>query len=381
MAYAFVASTVIVAAEQRCVRKRFSRRRRLFARPKVVDVRILIATPVEPSLVVRIADVDPLNEVGFFPELLPPPRWPSDHRGPPEWKRDPDGQERWSALLARAQILYGVPGDTGPMLGEALAQAPLVRWVQATSAGAGEQVRAARLPAAVLERVVFTSAAGVHGGMLAEFVFLGLLAIRKDIRRLEAIRAERSWPHFPSGELAGSTCAILGLGGIGMTTARIARGFGMRVVGITRDGAPRPCADAVFPTSRLSEAVRDADALVVTLPATEKTQGLVDRATLAALPPQAIFCNVGRGSVVDQAALVEALQAGALGGAVLDVTDPEPLPPDNPLWTMPNVIFAPHTMALSIRENERIVDLFCDNLRHYAAREPLRNRIDCKEFY
>lgn len=342
---------------------------------------ILIATPVEPSLVARVADVDITNEVNFVPELLPPPRWPSDHRGPPEWKRDRAGEERWNALLARAEILYGVPGDTGPTLAAALARAPLVRWVQATAAGAGEQLRAARLPAITLERVVFTSAAGVHGGMLTEFVFLGLLALRKDLRRLDAVRAERSWPHFPSGELAGSTVAILGMGQIGTTTARVARAFGMRVVGITRDGEPRAGADVIFPTCRLAEAVREADALVVTLPATEKTRGLVDRQALAALPRQAIFCNVGRGSVVDQSALVEALQAGALAGAVLDVTDPEPLPPDNPLWSMPNVVFAPHTMALSVRENERIVDVFCDNLRRYAARGPLRNRVDPKEFY
>jgi glyoxylate/hydroxypyruvate reductase A len=344
-------------------------------------VHILIATPIETQLAERIAAVDRANDVSFVPELVPPPRWPSDHRGPPDWRRDAASEARWGERLARADVLFGIPGDTGAGLAAALEKAPRVVWVQATAAGAGEQVRAAALPASILQRVTFTSAAGVHGGMLAEFVFLGLLALRKDLRRLEAIRIERAWEHFPSSELAGSTLAILGMGHIGSTTARIARAFGMRVIGITRDGAPNDAADAMFATSRLREAFAEADAVVVTLPATEKTRGLVDRAALAALRPDAIFCNVGRGSVVDQEALTEALQSGALAGAVLDVTDPEPLPPDNPLWTLPNVVFAPHTMALSTHENERIVDLFCDNLRRYAAHRELRNRVDPIEFY
>jgi phosphoglycerate dehydrogenase-like enzyme len=169
--------------------------------------------------------------------------------------------------------------------------------------------------------------------MLAEFVFLRLLALRKDLRRLERLRERRAWDHYPNGELAGSTLAIVGVGNIGAAVARAAHGFGMRVIGITRDGAPRPGLDDVFAMRRLSEAFARADAAVVTLPATEATRGLLDARALAALRPHAIFCNVGRGSVVDQTALVVALQSGALAGAVLDVFEPEPLPADNPLWT------------------------------------------------
>ena len=344
-------------------------------------MRILIATPLEAELVDRIVAADRGNDVDFAPELLPPPRYPSDHRGAPDWQRPAAGEARWLELLAHADVLYGVPGDTGPALAAALAHAPRVSWVQATAAGAGEQVRAAGLAPATLSRIAFTTAAGVHGGMLAEFVFFGLLALRKDARRLAEVRERRAWEHFSSGELAGSTLAIVGLGHIGATTARIARAFGMRVIGITRDGSPRPDADFVFPTAQMRAAFAQADAVVLTLPATEKTQGLVDAAALAALGRHAIVCNVGRGSVIDQTALVRALQTGALAGAVLDVVDPEPLPGDNPLWTMPNVVFAPHTMALSIRENERIVDLFCENIRRYADGRPLLNRIDPVEFY
>jgi phosphoglycerate dehydrogenase-like enzyme len=132
---------------------------------------------------------------------------------------------------------------------------------------------------------------------------------------------------------------------------------------------------------RLGEAFSRADAVVVTLPATRATRGLIDAGAIAKLRPHALFCNVGRGSVVDQVALIEALRSGAIAGAVLDVFEPEPLPPDNPLWTLENVVFAPHTMALSVRENERLTDLFIENVRRFALAQPLLNRIDTVEFY
>jgi phosphoglycerate dehydrogenase-like enzyme len=342
---------------------------------------ILIATPLEDALVERIARAAPDAEILFDATLLPPPRYPSDHRGRLDFERDAAQEARFATMLARAEVLYGIPGDTAAELADAIRRGPGVRWIQATAAGAGEQVRGAGLDRATLERVAITSAAGVHGGMLAEFVFLGLLVLRKDVGRLERLRAERSWEHAANGELDGSTIAIVGMGGIGQEIAVRARAFGMRVVAVTRDGSPRGDADATFPTARLTEAVANVEAVALTLPGTEQTRGLFDRAVIAALRGDCIVANVGRGTVIDQAALIEALQRGNLAGAVLDVFDPEPLPPDNPLWTMPNVVFSPHTAALSVRENERIVELFCDNLYRFERGEALRNRINPVEFY
>lgn len=344
-------------------------------------MRILIATPLEAELAAAIAAVDPRAQVDYVPDLVPPPLYPCDHRGDPAWRRDRLAERRWNGLLAQADVLLGIPGERSEALAEALALGPQVRWVQCMFAGAGEQVGAARLDAATLARVAFTSAAGVHATMLTEFVFLGLLALRKDFRRLKAIRAARTWPHFPSGELAGGVMCIVGMGGIGTAVACAARAFGMRIVAVTRDGRTQPDADHVYATAQLGEAVARADAVVVTLPGTAATNGLVSAAVIAAMPRSAIFCNVGRGTVVDQDALVAALAAQRIAGAVLDVFDPEPLPPEHPLWTLENVIFSPHTMALSLHENERIVALFCDNLRRFSASEPLRNRIDPLEFY
>jgi phosphoglycerate dehydrogenase-like enzyme len=341
----------------------------------------MIATPLETALVDRIAAARPEIEVLCDQSLLPPTRYPSDHRGVDGFARDDAAQARWNAMLAQADVLYGVPGDSGPGLAAAIPLAPALRWVQGTAAGAGEQVRAAHLSAADLARITFTTAAGVHGGMLAEFAFYGLLALRKDAARLARIRAERSWEHFAMGELDGSTIAIIGMGGIGAAVARRARAFGMQVIGVARTARPNPLADEMVAISDIGDACRRAQAIVATLPGTDATRGLIDRAIIASWGPTTVFINVGRGAIVDQAALIEALQAGAIGGAVLDVSTPEPLPPDNPLWTLPNVIFSPHTAALSVRENERIVDLFCDNIRRFTEGLPLRNVVNVNEFY
>jgi len=245
----------------------------------------------------------------------------------------------------------------------------------------GAHVKRAALSAQILERVAFASAAGVHAGMLAEFALYGILAIRKDGRRLAEARAARSWARYSMGELAGSTIAILGMGQIGTALARRARAFEMRVIGLSRSGAPTDDVDESAPTSALPALAPRIDALVITLPITELTSGMVSAEIIAALRPHAVVVNVGRGAVIDEPALIAALQNGRLAGAVLDVFSAEPLPPDNPLWTLPNVIASPHTAALSRRENARIVTLFAENLRRFARGERLKNALNLQEFY
>jgi phosphoglycerate dehydrogenase-like enzyme len=340
----------------------------------------MIATPIEPELVERIRRVGLGYEVLWEPDLLPEPRYPSDHAGRPLALNDTQ-QARWDALLAEADVMFGIPADSPAQLPASVGKAPRLRWIQCTAAGAGGQVRAANLSLEDLKRVVFTTSAGVHGTTLAEFFFMGLLVLRKDLGRLERVRAQRSWEHWAMGELKGSTLAIVGMGVIGLAIARIARAFGIRVLGVTRDGRAFEEVDAAYPTSQLVEVAAQSDAVVVTLPGTPLTEKLVGRAAIGAMKRGAVFGSVGRGTVVDQDALIEALRSGAIAGAVLDVFTPEPLPPDNPLWTMENVVFAPHTAALSVHENARIVELFCDNLERFAGGRPLRNVVSTTEFY
>ena len=155
----------------------------------------------------------------------------------------------------------------------------------------------------------------------------------------------------------------------------------MRTVGIRRTGGEVPRLDELHPPERLRELLPRANGLVVSLPLTRGTRGLLGRDAFALLPKGAVVVNVGRGGVVDEAALVEALREGGLAGAALDVFAEEPLPRESPLWELPNVLLAPHTAALSIHENERIVQLFCDNLRRHLRGEPLRNRVDPEHYY
>ena len=350
----------------------------------MAPTQVLIASPLEAELAASIQAADPRAEVLFEPDLLPPARYPADHRGDPAFRRDPGAEARWRALLDRAEVLFGVPGDSADDLAEVVTTLTRLRWVHATSAGAGEQVRKAGLPAEALERVTVTTSSGVHAVPLAEFAILGLLAVAKELPRFVEDQRARAWPEVrrPLRELDGQTLFLVGLGDIGRETARLGKAFGMRTVGFRRtEGPPPEHVDEVHGPRRLAELAGRADAMVVSLPLTDQTAGLIDRATIEALPPSCIFVNVGRGGVVDEPALVDALGERRIAGAVLDVFATEPLPDSSPLWTLPNVLVTPHAAALSARENERIVELFCDNLRRYLDGRPLRNVVEPGVYY
>jgi phosphoglycerate dehydrogenase-like enzyme len=347
-------------------------------------VQVVIASPLEAELAARIQAADPRAEVGFEPELLPPARYPGDHRGDPAFRLDLDGEARWRELLGRAEVLFGIPGDSAEGLAEAVTGLPRLHWVHATSAGAGELVRAAGLTPEDLERVVVTTSSGVHAIPLAEFAVLGLLAIAKELPRLATEQRARAWPEVrqPLRELDGQTLFLVGLGEIGREVARLGKALGMRTVGFRRTQGPPPeWVDEVHGPNRLTELAGRADAMVVSLPMTEQTAGLIDQATIERLPPSCIFVNIGRGGVVDEPALVDALRDRRIAGAVLDVFATEPLPQDSPLWTLPNVLVTAHAAALSARENERIVELFVDNLRRHLDGRPLRNAVEPGVFY
>jgi phosphoglycerate dehydrogenase-like enzyme len=344
----------------------------------------MIATPLSAELAERVAEVDARVRLLYDPPLLPPSRWSGDVTGDPSFARDAAGERRWAELLAGADVLFGVPGNTGSGLIEALRAAPRVRWVQARNAGAGEQLGAAlALEPGLLRDVTVTSVSGIHAGPLAEFALLGVLAFAKRLPELERDKARRAWPDVKPtmGVLAGRTVLVVGLGAIGLEFARLARALGMRVLGIKRTPEELPGVDEVAPPDRLAELARRADALVVTLPLTDGTRGLVDRATLAALRPGAVVVNVGRGAVIDEPALIDALRGRRLAGACLDVFAEEPLPAASPLWTLDNVILSPHVAARTDDEDDRAVELFADNLRRHLDGAPLRNRVDPSRLY
>jgi phosphoglycerate dehydrogenase-like enzyme len=342
----------------------------------------VIASPLEAELVVRLRAVDERLDVRFEPELLPQPRYPSDHHGEDGFERTPGQEERFAELVSGAEVLFGIPAESPERLAWAVRTAARLRFVQATAAGAGQQVRRAELTAEELERVAISSASGVHAVPLAEWSIFGLLAFAKGLPRLRRDAVARAWAHYPTSELRGQTLLVVGVGAIGLEVARLASAFGMRVLGVKRDvDAQLPHVDSLHPPEQLRELVADANAIVVTLPLTDATRGLIDRETIERMRDGAVFVNVGRGKVVDEDALIAALRSGKLAGAALDVTAKEPLPPESPLWELENVILSPHTAALSWHENERIVELFAENLRRYLRGDELLSRVDTSAFY
>lgn len=346
------------------------------------DVVVVIATPLDPALVARIGDVDERLDVRYQTDLLPPPRYPCDHRGSDSFRRSDEEEDRWQTMLAEAEVLFGVPGDSPQGLADVVEANSRLRWIQGTAAGAGELLRHAGLTEDERDRVTVTSAAGVHAGPLAEFAMFGLLAFTKGLPRLLADTKTQRWEHYPVGELAGRTLLVVGLGAIGREVARLAAAFGMRVIAVNRTGkADVAHVDEVHPTSSLADLMPRAQGVVVTLPLTEETSGLLDADVISRMRADAIVVNVGRGGVIDEQALIQSLQDGRLCGAALDVFATEPLPADSPLWRLPNVLVSPHTAALSVHENERIVDLFSENLRRYLRGDDLLNRVDPTLFY
>jgi glyoxylate/hydroxypyruvate reductase len=320
----------------------------------------------------RIESVAPGARVLYDSDLLPPPRFPADHTGQPGFRRTDEQEARFRAWLAEADVLYDFDRTLAPDLPRL---APRLRWIQATSSGIGPFVRAAGLDAT---DILITNAAGIHAVPLAEHTLLSLLYFVKDVpARLRDQRAH-VWERYCGRELRGMTVGVVGLGAVGREVARTLRAVGLRVVGVRRTPVDDPAAldvdDAVTP-DRLHELLPRCDALVLIAPHTPETEGMVGAAEFASLPPGAILVNIGRGAVVDEPALIEALRSGHLGGAALDVAAVEPLPADSPLWDMPNVLITAHSASTVDRENERLTDLFCDNLRRFLAGEPLVNQL------
>jgi phosphoglycerate dehydrogenase-like enzyme len=333
-------------------------------------VRVVIATPIEPELVERIRAVDDRLDVAFEPGLLPPPRYRSDHVGDLDFERTPEQEERFTELIAGAEVVLGFPRESPRRLAWLVRHAPNLRFLQCTYAGAGQQIRQAELTDDELERIAFASGSGVHATPLAEWSLFGILAFTKDLPRLLRDKHARRWSHYPVDELPGERLLVIGLGEIGREVARLGEAFGMQVTGVRRNDS-----------HRIPELVGEADAIVIALPLTDETRGLIDREAIAAMRDGAIVVNVGRGAVADEEALIDALRSGKLRGAALDVFAEEPLPESSPLWELDNVIISPHTAALSVKENERIVELFAENLRRYLAGDELISRVRTSVFY
>lgn len=265
---------------------------------------------------------------------------------------------------------------------EAIQNARNLKWIHRGAAGVEDLIT----PTLRDSDIILTNSSGVHATNIAEHVIACMLAFARRLPKLIRMQADRSWDGrriVGVFELSGQTVALAGLGDIGQAVATRAQALGMSTVGVRRNPElPRPDGvDTMMSSERLHEALASADHVVNSLPLTNATRGFFDTAAFEAMRPGAYFYNVGRGKTVDTNALIAALESGKLAGAALDVTDPEPLPKESPLWDMPNVIITGHTSGKTPHMWPRVFSLVETNLRRYQAGDPLVNVVDLESGY
>ena len=253
-------------------------------------------------------------------------------------------------------------------------RAPRLRWIQLTTAGYDGFTFHG-----VPDGVVVTNAGRSHSPMVAEHAVTLLCALTRRLHCYAAPQAAHQWDRevrFSLTTLEDATIAVLGYGGIGQETVRRLKAFGARVLVIARSARSDDLADDIYASSDLHTVLAQADALVVTAALTEETRGMIDAAALAAMKPGGVLVNIARGGLVDTAALMAALHSGHLSGAGLDVTDPEPPPPDHPLWSCPNLIITPHVAGIGSHAVwRRIGEVVRGNLDRFLAGETLQHRV------
>ena len=335
-----------------------------------MPVNVVVAYDLAPELAARIAAVSPDVRVrvlgagasASFGGRLP---YPSELTS-----ATPDAELVEAAR--EAEVIFC--GWAGPLPRLHLAaEAPRLRWVQLAHVGFD------RVDPALAGGVAFTNIGEMSSTPIAEWVVGCMLMFAKGWPGAFHAQRDHAWRRYMPREVDGATVGIIGLGSIGGEVARRARALGCRVIGMRRSfetSPTHPLVDEALPPARLPRLLAESDYVVLTAPLTAQTRGIIDAAALAAMRPEAVLLNVGRGPLIDESALVEALRARRIAGAALDVFDREPLPPDSPLWDLDNLVMTPHIAAGTDHYYERATDIFCDNLRRYLAGQPLANLVD-----
>jgi len=275
-----------------------------------------------------------------------------------------------AGAVADAEILYA--WKFPPQL---YAKASRLKWMQVMGAGV-DWALVPELPPSVQ----VTRAPGVFGPWMAEYVLGWCSWVTQKMKTYRDAQRQRRWDdHVLPDRLSGKTMTIVGLGDIGRDIARVARGLGMRVLGVSRRGRPVREAARVYPVTAMARALREADFVVLLLPLTAETRGIIGPDALAVMKSTAWLINIARGAVVNESALLAALEQKRIAGAVLDVFDREPLPPSHPLWRVDNVVVTPHISGPSTPD--AIAPVFNDNLARYLAGRPLRHVVDRQQGY
>jgi len=285
------------------------------------------------------------------------------------------GKEKLDALLAETDIIFGfiAPPNT-------ITRAPRLKWIQVTSAGVDRW----RDTDTWKSRIILTGVSGIHATPIGEFVLGLMLMFAKGAPLSFQMKQKRQWQRYAPRVLRSKTVGIIGLGHIGSEVARLSKAFGMRVIA-TRRSAKQPgkarYVDTLLPAERMPQLLAESDYVVLCLPLTPETHHIIGQAELKAMKPSAYIINIGRGRLIDEAALIRALDEKRIAGAGLDVTETEPLPSESRLWDFDNVILSPHVAGGMEDYMMRATELFCENLRRYLNGKKLLNVINRKKGY
>jgi phosphoglycerate dehydrogenase-like enzyme len=277
-------------------------------------------------------------------------------------------------MISKAEIIFGWPSQ------DELKKAKNLKWLQLPSAGADGYTD----PDMYLNKdIILTNSSGVYGRAIAEHVLAMILSFNRNLQEYTLLKQEKRWSNILKvRDFYGSTVGIIGFGDIGNEVAIRAKALGARVLVVKRRPSEMPdYIDELYLTEDIDIVLIKSDYIVLALPATEKTRGIISRERLGIMKPDSFLVNIGRGELIDQEALIEALRDKRIGGAGLDVTTPEPLPEDNPLWELPNVIITQHSSGISNENDSKRVNIFIDNLNRYLNNEVLKNIVSFDESY
>ena len=309
----------------------------------------------------------------------------------------PPGESYWAGLARLGDLVDFVVAQDEPTLARELEEAEVLfvwssapdlerlwprarrlRWVHSGLAGINNLL----FPALVESEVKLSRSQGVYADSLAEYALAAMLYFAKRLPQMVEAQRRHEWRKVAPADLRGATLGVVGLGDIGGAVARRAKAFGMHVLGLRRTGGPTPeGVDELLPLVALPALLERSDYVVITLPLTPATRGLIGEREFASCKPGAVLIDIARGGIVEETALLAALRGGRLGGAAMDVFAREPLPPDNPLWDAPNLLISAHTVDNVPGWEARVIDRFVENYRLYAAGRPLPGLVDKRRGY
>jgi len=329
------------------------------------DLHLVITTPLDEHLIRQISSLSGRIHLHQVSPLIIAER-----------KGEKDAGTHLDAVLRKAEVLYGWIHHFPKGL---LKRSPQLKWIQVMSAGVD------RLPEEIYKSPVrIVNASGLHGTPMAEVVLEMMLMFTKDAPACFRMKQSAEWKRYRPKDLKGQTAGILGLGVVGREIARLCRAFGMRVIGMRRSDDPGAIfedVDRLYPREKLRDLLAASDFVVLALPLTKETTGMISEGEIRCMKPTANLINVARGAIVDEVALIRALEEKVIAGAGLDVFVKEPLPAESPFFGLSNVIFSPHISGEMPDYEGRATQVFCENMKRYLEGAPFLHEVDKNKGY